>query len=90
MSRISGKPYLKLVPSSDGPLIVGRDPTTMTTAELLESGLVPRTPEAAIREQCRFCAGGRNQAIDDCADVKCPLWPFRMKSNPWKGARGKR
>ncbi len=35
----------------------------------------------AIRRFCAFCRNADKQMIDDCPELHCRLWPFRLKTN---------
>jgi hypothetical protein len=63
---------------------VGRDPRTMTKADLVETGHVARSPVRAIRAKCLDCCGGSAAEVRRCLAVTCPLWPFRMGASPWR------
>lgn len=61
---------------------IGRDPRTMTKAELEAIGH-PKTPLLKlIRRNCVECAGGNEADVRRCSLVRCPFWPYRMNSNP--------
>lgn len=38
----------------------------------------------AIRAKCLDCSGGTPSEVRDCLVWQCPLFPFRMGSNPWR------
>lgn len=40
-------------------------------------------PTSAIRAKCSWCMGGNMSMVSACATINCPLWPFRMGSNPF-------
>jgi len=40
-------------------------------------------PTNAIRAKCSWCMGGNMSLVSGCATVNCPLWPFRMGTNPF-------
>lgn len=45
--------------------------------------LIHTTPQKAIRKKCLdCCCGGRKDAFL-CAVYMCPLYPYRMKHNPF-------
>jgi hypothetical protein len=62
----------------------GRDPRTMSATELAELGHVPMSPLRAIRAHCLDCCGGSTQEVVKCVALRCPSWPFRMGSNPYR------
>ena len=63
---------------------VGRDPKTLTRAELAAAGHVPMSPLKALRARCRDCCAGSAHEVRLCTAVACPSWPFRMGRNPWR------
>ena len=60
----------------------GRDPRTMSPAELAEMGHEPMSPLQALRAHCLDCSAGSKQEVAKCMALRCPSWPFRMGSNP--------
>ena len=38
----------------------------------------------AIREKCLDCSCGNRAEVKDCLVQGCPLYPFRMGTNPWR------
>ena len=77
----------------------GHDPRTVPVQDLLRMAKTPvdpndqimtryqrriSSPLTAIRAMCINCAGGPG-AVRSCEAVDCPLWPFRMGSNPFFG-----
>ena len=68
---------------SDGRLI-GRDPRKLGPDELRALGHAPMAPAAAIRAHCLDCCGGSSDEVRKCAAVRCPSWPFRIGTNPWR------
>jgi len=72
-------------PGPDG-CMVGRDPRTMTPAELLAMGHEPLSPMAVIRAKCLDCCGGSPHEVRLCVAATCPSWPFRLGKNPWRAA----
>ena len=65
----------------------GRDPRTMSRGELSEMGHRTMSPLQAIRAHCLNCCGGSSREVAECMAVRCPSWPFRMGSNPWRAPR---
>lgn len=41
--------------------------------------------ESAIRAYCIWHMNGSADDVRYCKDMTCPLWPFRMGTNPFKG-----
>ena len=67
--------------------IVGRDPRKMAQGELRELGHRPVSVIEAVRLRCLDCCGGSAQEVRYCTARKCPSWPFRMGTNPWRKER---
>jgi hypothetical protein len=42
-----------------------------------------------IRAKCLDCCCGQIGEVRKCTSAGCPLWPYRMGSNPFHGARGR-
>jgi len=40
------------------------------------------SPIKAIRANCIDCCGGQLKEVRECPAVDCPLYPFRMGTNP--------
>lgn len=40
------------------------------------------TPVQAIRAKCLDCCGGQRDEVRKCLISRCPLYQFRMGSNP--------
>jgi hypothetical protein len=64
---------------------VGRDPRSMSAAELEDLGHSRVSPLRALRMKCLDCCNGSAQEVRLCTAVDCPSWPFRMGRNPWTG-----
>jgi hypothetical protein len=62
----------------------GRDPREMTHDELRQAGHEPRSPLQALRARCADCCGYQEKEVALCPAVKCPAWPFRMGTDPWR------
>ncbi len=45
------------------------------------------SPAKAIRTQCITCVGGDEKEIRECTKRNCPLFAFRMGSNPFHGLK---
>ena len=49
------------------------------------------SPLKAIRAKCIDCSGGQLKEVKECIITDCPLYPFRMGTNPNReGVGGKR
>ena len=62
---------------------IGRDPRRMTTAELNQLGHSSNSVLAAVRANCVECCGGKTSEVRMCPATSCPLWAFRMGTNPF-------
>ena len=62
----------------------GRDPRTMSQDELVAMGHAPMSPVQAIRAHCLDCCAGSTQEVAKCMALRCPSWPFRMGTSPWR------
>jgi hypothetical protein len=62
----------------------GRDPRAMSPAELAAMGHLPMSPLKAIRANCLDCCAGSAQEVVKCMALRCPSWPFRMGTNPYR------
>ena len=60
----------------------GRDPRQMTAAELRALGHAGQIL-AAVRQNCVECCGGNQADVRRCRLAWCPMWPYRMGSNPF-------
>lgn len=40
------------------------------------------TPVQAIRKKCLDCSGFSRKEVRECVLIDCPLYPFRMGTNP--------
>jgi hypothetical protein len=56
----------------------------MSHDELRALGHEPMSPIAALRKRCVDCCAGNPHEVRLCTAVKCPSWPFRMGSSPWR------
>jgi hypothetical protein len=66
---------------------IGRDPRTMSTADLQALGHRPMAVLEAVRAKCLDCCVGQVSEVRKCTAVDCPNWPFRMGWNPWRERR---
>jgi hypothetical protein len=83
------KPYLAEPEPSEGGLQVGRDPRTIPEMDWWAAGLPSRTLAEAARAKCLDCCGGQLREVRFCMALACPLWPFRMGIDPFRGTRGR-
>lgn len=49
--------------------------------------LLSGTVMAAIRLKCLDCQYFQEKEIRNCSIKSCPLWPFRMRRNPFRKKR---
>lgn len=76
--------YLERSPVlSDGGNEVGKLPGSVPLPTLRDLGH-PESPVKAIRAKCLDCSGGSEAEARKCVAVRCPLWPFRMGSSPFR------
>jgi hypothetical protein len=61
----------------------GRDPRRMTVAELTAMGRPPISRANAIRQNCLNCCCGSAAEVRRCHMLSCPMWPFRMGTDPY-------
>ena len=47
------------------------------------------SPLKAIRAHCIECSGGAKQEVAACIITECPLYPFRLGTNPNRRGVGK-
>jgi hypothetical protein len=60
----------------------GRNPKQLEPADLEAEGIKPMPPLAVMRAMCLDCRDA--DEVLTCARVHCPLWPFRLGTNPWR------
>jgi hypothetical protein len=61
----------------------GRDPRKIPREELATLA-EPMPVLKAIRMKCLDCCCYQISEVARCTAVNCPLWPFRMGTNPWR------
>jgi hypothetical protein len=66
----------------------GRHPDDLAP-EVLGRAHQKRSIMAVIRAKCLDCCCHQQSEVRRCTAVHCPLWPYRMGTNPFHGARGK-
>ena len=59
-----------------------------TKIELQAMGFEPMPVLKGIRAKCLDCSGGMPSEVRDCLVRQCPLYPFRMGTNPWRAPAG--
>jgi hypothetical protein len=70
--------------ATEGGNLVGRDPRQMGRIELEAAGFERASPMELIRAKCLDCCAGHAQEVRYCVATSCPLWPYRMSSNPFR------
>ena len=83
------KPYLAEAEPSEGGLQVGRDPRSISETDWRTAALPRRTLAAAARAKCLDCCGGQLREVRFCLALTCPLWPFRMGTDPFPRQEGR-
>ena len=63
---------------------VGRDPREMTRTELELLGHGKKPLLRAIRLRCLDCCTDQPNEVRLCTAVHCPLWAYRMATDPWR------
>jgi hypothetical protein len=56
----------------------------MKQDELRALGHEPMSPLQALRLRCLDCCAGSAHEVKLCTAVKCPAWPFRLGTSPWR------
>jgi len=64
--------------------LVGMDPSELSIVELKTLGHTPKSPLKTIRSHCLDCCLNQPGEVRKCVALKCPHWPFRMGTNPWR------
>jgi hypothetical protein len=67
---------------------VGRDPRSMSVADLEAAGRPRISRGDAIRAKCLDCCCGAPAEVRRCAMIDCALWPFRMGTDPYREPMG--
>src|SRR3712207_2266781 len=81
------KPHLAEPDPESGGHWVGRDPLGITPPAWEAAGVARRTPVEAIRAKCLDCCCGVPKEVRLCVALNCPSWPYRMGTDPFRGAR---
>ena len=71
---------------SDEGELVGKHPGDVSP-QILSQKFRAQNPLKAIREKCLDCCCGNAAEVRKCIAVDCPLWPFRMRTNPFRKKR---
>jgi len=80
--------YLEPSVAEGMPLLIGRDPRTITVEQLNALGHEKQPLLRVIRTNCIECCGGNEAEVRRCRLHWCPLWPYRMATNPFTSRGG--
>lgn len=89
MKRKRAKARTGLEPGPDG-AVIGRDPRRLSPEELRGLGHRAAPLLQVMRRRCVDCCGGKTEEVRRCTAVACPLWPYRMATDPWREQRSTR
>src|SRR5882672_4763556 len=71
----------------DGGNLIGRDPRTVGVGEFASGGHVVGPLLRVIQAKCLDCCGGSAGEVRKCTATGCPLWPYRLGTNPLRERR---
>src|SRR5262245_8986831 len=71
---------------SDAGELIGKHPRDVPS-QILSLNFRAQKPLKAIREKCLDCCCGNAAEVRKCVAVDCPLWPYRMTTNPFRKKR---
>jgi hypothetical protein len=63
--------------------LVGRHPADVPL-EFLSLNFSTKNPLRAIRAKCLDCCCGSASEVSRCVSRNCALWPFRLRTNPFR------
>src|SRR5262245_43989997 len=63
--------------------LVGKHPGDVPP-DFLSLKFRAQNPLKAIREKCLDCCCGNASEVRKCVAIDCPLWPYRMSTNPFR------
>jgi hypothetical protein len=66
---------------------IGRDPRQLNSEEFREIGHSALPILSVIRAKCLDCCCGSESEVRKCTATGCPLWPYRMGTNPLRTPR---
>jgi hypothetical protein len=72
---------IAIVTNPDGQR-AGKPPSEVSQEEFKALGHVAMAPLKVIREKCLECCCGSTGEVRECPITTCPLWPYRMGTNP--------
>lgn len=67
---------------------IGRDPRTLRVQDLNQMGHEKHPILHVIRAKCLDCCCGEQAEVRKCTSFACPLWPYRMQTNPFTLNKG--
>lgn len=65
----------------------GADPREISKRKLEREGIVGRPILDVIRAKCLDCCCDQRAEVAACVITACALWPFRMRTNPFRAPR---
>ena len=79
--------FLEISPyQADGGELIGKHPSDVPS-EILSQKFRAQNPLKAIREKCIDCCCGDASEVRKCVALDCDLWPFRIRTNPFRKRR---
>lgn len=63
--------------------LIGRNPNDMSVNELEALGHMKDALTKVIRKKCLDCCSGQVGEVRKCVADSCPLWDYRMGTNPY-------
>lgn len=66
---------------------IGKNPKQAAPEFLMEHGACSLPAIQAIRQKCLDCCGFSPGEVRKCVATTCPLWAFRMGTDPFRGKR---
>ena len=66
--------------------LIGKHPIEMSS-DFLPLKFRAQNPLKAIREKCLDCCCGNAAEVRKCVAIDCALWPFRLRTNPFRKKR---
>src|SRR6476660_271428 len=84
---MEGRDFLEISPyQADEGELIGKHPNEVPS-QTLSLKFRAQNPLKAIREKCLDCCCGNAAEVRKCVAVDCHLWPFRMRTNPFRKKR---
>ena len=71
---------------ADGGELIGKSPSDVPS-KILSQNFRAQNPLKAIRAKCVDCCCGDSSEVRKCVAGDCALWPFRMRTNPFRKRR---